>query len=298
MDATRRPFGQGLRILDGGTGSELRRRGVQLSDACWSATANLSDPELLLEIHRDFIRAGADVVTANTFATSRFVLAAAGLEDSFDAINRAAISAARSAAREAGRDVEVAASLSCFPPAFDAGAYPAQDTEYRAYAELAEHCADAGVDLILLEMLQHPEHAALACRAARESGLPFWAGVSCRRRAATDELVAFDDPGQPLGAVLDAVLPFEPDGIAVMHSPVEVIPAAIAEVVQRWSGPIGAWAGIPYVEDPDCQDDRQIRPEAYATAARAWIAAGAVLVGGCCGTTPEHIRALAELRQG
>ncbi len=225
------------------------------------------------------------------------MLAAAGLEDSFDAINHAAVSAARAAAREAGRDVEVAASLSCFPPDFDVGAYPARDTEYRAYAELAQHFANAGVDIILLEMLQHPEHAALACRAARESGLPFWAGVSCRRQAATSELVAFDGPEQPLGAVLDSVLPFGPDGIAVMHSPVETIPAALAEVGQRWSGPIGAWAEIPYAEDPDCRDERQVTPDAYAAAARAWVAAGAVLVGGCCGTTPEHIRALAELRQ-
>lgn len=295
MDSPRRPSGQSLRILDGGTGSELRRRGVQLSGACWSAAANLSDPELLLGIHRDFIQAGADIVTANTFGTSRFVLAAAGLDDCFEAINRAAIAAARAAA--AGHDVQVAASLSCFPPAFDPGAYPAPDREYRAYAELAGLFASSGVDLILLEMLQHPEHAALACRAARASGLPFWAGISCRQQPATGELVAFDDPGQPLIALLDAVLPFEPDGIAVMHSPVSAISAAIAEMIDHWSGPIGAWAEIPYAEDPDSRDDRQVTPQHYAECAREWVEAGAVLLGGCCGTTAAHIKAVSGFRR-
>ena len=85
--AIRKPHGD-IRILDGGTGSELRRRGIMLSERCWSARANLTHPDLLRTIHEDYIRAGAGIVTANTFATSRFVLAGAGIDAEFAAINR------------------------------------------------------------------------------------------------------------------------------------------------------------------------------------------------------------------
>ena len=247
MGSTRRPSAQGLRVLDGGTGSELRRRGVALSAACWSAKANLTVPELLLEIHRDFVRAGADVVTTNTFATSRFVLAGAGFDDRFETINRAAIAAARRAAGEAQRKIEVAASLSCFPPAFDFRAYPARDVEYRAYCELAELYAENDVDLILLEMMQHPEHAALACRAAQSTDLPLWVGISCRVHPESGALVAFDDASQPLAEVIDAVLPYAPAGIAIMHSPVAAIAPALAELRRAWARPVPARLARPQV---------------------------------------------------
>jgi homocysteine S-methyltransferase len=285
-----------IRILDGGTGSELRRRGVGLSDRCWSAPANLSHPELLTDIHLDYIRAGADIVTANTFATSRFVLAGAGLETKFEKINRAAIAAARRAADAAEREIVVAASLSCLPPSFDPGAFPPPGAEYEAYAELAACFRDNGADLILVEMMQDTIHAPRACRAARDSGLPFWIGVSCRFDRARERLVAFDDPDQPLDAILDAVLPFEPAGVAVMHSPLSAVAPALTALAARWAGPSGAYAEIPHAEDAAAAGGFEpVGPPGYAAAARDWLDRGVILVGGCCGTTPAHVAALRAL---
>jgi methionine synthase I (cobalamin-dependent) len=308
-------------LLDGGTGSEIRRRGLALSDACWSASVNLEHGDLLEAIHRDYIAAGADIVTANTFGTSRFVLAAEGLDESFAAVNRAALRAARNAAdaasagtahsaasNERDRHVFVAASLSCMPPRFDPSAYPPAAEEYAAYCELAECFADSGVDLVLVEMLQSAAHAELACRAVRAAGLPFVAGLSCRlppvpRSAvrkrvrpapATQGLVTFDDASLPIEPVLDAVLEFAPDAIAIMHSPLEAILPALGLVRSRWHGPVGAYAEIPYPEDPERGRAESPTAVAYAAAAQSWIEAGTQLVGGCCGTTPEHIAALAR----
>ncbi|MGD8340538.1 MAG: homocysteine S-methyltransferase family protein [Gammaproteobacteria bacterium] len=297
MNRAHRPGGQGLRILDGGTGSELRRRGVSLSKLCWSAAANLHHLEVLREIHADYIGAGADVITANTFATSRFVLASAGLDTRFETINRRAIGAAREAASLSGSSVSVAASLSCLPPAFETSRYPDAESEHRAYAELADCFAECGADLILLEMMQDPAHAARACRAARASGLPFWVGVSCRLLPQNDGLVAFDNPEQPIAEVIDMVAGFDPAGIAIMHSPAEATGFALTELAERWQGPIGAWAELPYPEDTESSFGEPLTPSAYAALGREWLEAGASLIGGCCGTTPEHIRALAELRQ-
>jgi methionine synthase I (cobalamin-dependent) len=288
-------------LLDGGTGSELRRRGLALSDDCWSASVNLERGAVLQAIHRDYIAAGADIITANTFGTTRFVLDAAGLGDDFEAVNRAAIRAARDAADSAAlateaaganaaavatgaagaagapgapgakrRRVFVAASLSCMPPRFDPRAYPAAAAEYGAYRELAECFAEEGVDLVLLEMLQSAPHAERACRAVRATGLPFVAGLSCRlspeEPRAANALVSFDDPALRFEPVLETVLKFAPDAIAIMHSPLEAMRPALDLLRTRWQGPIGAYAEIPYPEDPDGGGTARLPPPMYSAA--------------------------------
>ncbi len=277
----------GTLVLDGGTGTELRRRGMNLGETTWSALASLTHYELLRAIHVDYIAAGADVITTNTFATTRFVLAAAGRGDDFTAVNTRAVAAAREAREASGRDVAIAGSISCLPPRFDAHAYPNEGAESGAYFELAETLAEAGVDLLLLEMMQETRHAPVACAAARAVGLPVWLGVSCRRGAA-NVLVGFDFPLVPLATCLDTLLPLGAAAVNVMHSPVEDTGAALRAIAARWWGPFGAY--------PEIAESGELAPTAFAAHAREWLAIGAQIVGGCCGTTPQHIRELAALR--
>jgi homocysteine S-methyltransferase len=279
-------------LLDGGTGSELRRRGFPMRDDVWSALAAESHFDLLRTIHRDYVAAGADVITTNTFATSRFVLEAAGLGTKFEALNRAAVRAALEARERAARDITIAGSLSCLPPRFDPHAYPKAADEERAYRELAALLADAGVDVLTLEMLQDTEHAALACAAARDSGLPFLLGVSCRLRGS--ELVTFDFPDVRLADVVAALVPYGPAAVNVMHSPVAAIEAALRAIRTHWTGPLGAYPVLP--DEGSGELGAPVTPARLARLARGWIDAGANLVGGCCGAAPQHIAALrAEL---
>jgi homocysteine S-methyltransferase len=277
-------------LLDGGTGSELRRRHAPWGDATWSGLAGDARPDLLVDVHSDYIRSGAEIVTANTFGTVRFVLESAGSADRFEAINGAAVAAARSARVRSGIDVAVAGSMSCLPPSFDPRAYPAPAVEAAAYRELAELLARSGVDLLALEMLQDTRHATRACAAARASGLPFMIGVSCRVEAPGARLVAFDYPATTLPAILDALLEFEPIAVNVMHSPVDAVAAAIAAIRERWSGPIGVYPEIDSSEVPG----RAVGPAEFAALGLQWVDLGAQLVGGCCGTGPDHIAALRD----
>jgi S-methylmethionine-dependent homocysteine/selenocysteine methylase len=266
-------------VLDGGTGTELRRRGVTLDRATWSALASLTHYEVLRSIHGDYIAAGADVITTNTFATTRFVLEAAGHAADFERVNTQAVGAARDAG-----------SISCLPPRFHVHAYPDERTERSAYLELAETLAEAGVDLLLLEMLQETRHAPLACEAAGAVGLPVWLGVSCRLGAGT-ALVGFDFPLVSLGECLDALLPFAPAAVNVMHSPLAAIDPALREIRARWPGAVGAY---PEIGDGN-ETTHAVSPEELAERARGWLAGGAQIIGGCCGTTPAHVRALASV---
>jgi homocysteine S-methyltransferase len=275
----------GTLVLDGGTGTELRRRGIVLDGATWSALAAVTHYDLLRAVHADYIEAGADIITTNTFATTRFVLEAAGHGAQFAAINARAVAAAREAHDASGRDVAIAGSISCLPPRFDVHAYPTERAEAAAYRELAETLAESGVDFLALEMMQETRHAPLACEAARSVGLPFWIGVSCRAGAG-GTLVGFDFPLVPLTSCLDVLLPFDPALVAVMHTPIATIEAALRTIRAQWSGPLGA-----YPEIGDGTAPSLVTPTELALHAKRWRDGGAHAIGGCCGTTPDHIRA-------
>ena len=284
-----------LLIIDGGTGSELQRRGVAMDANAWSGAAALGHEALLRRIHQDYIRAGAEVITANTFGTTRFVLASAGLDDEFERINRRAMQAARKAREDAASGpVAIAGSLSCLPPGNDPAAYPDERVEFDAYRELAALLASEGADLIALEMMEDTVHARMAMSAAIETGLPVWLGVSTRLSEAGDRLVGFDFPDTSLAEPLDVLIPMQPAVVNVMHSPPEAVGPALAELQRHWGGPCGVYPELGDFEAPDWQFTQQLAPGEFVDLAVEWVRQGARLLGGCCGTLPEHILALKE----
>lgn len=281
-----------LLILDGGTGSELQRRGVPMTLANWSGVAVHTHPEVVREVHAAYIEAGADVITTNTFGTSRFLLEPAGLENEFEAINRRAVAAAREAIDASERDVVLAGSISNLPPNMNPRDYPAPERELAELSEQASLLADCGVDLIALEMMQDTRHAKRAMQAALGTGLPVWLGVSCRLHSDGADLVSFDLPNVDFRAPLDTLIAMGPSVVNVMHSPVDAVLQAIDMVRERWGGPLGVYPELGDFQAPQWQFDMAVPPSTLVEHARRWVDRGVSLVGGCCGTTPEHIAAL------
>jgi homocysteine S-methyltransferase len=282
-------------LLDGGTGSELQRRGVAMNRDAWSGVAAYTHKALLREIHADYIRAGAEIITTNTFATSRFVLEAAGLGDEFSRVNALAIEAAIEGRDMAAQNsVAIAGSISCLPPRLDVAAYPDATKERNGYRELAEVLAEGGVDLIALEMMEDTHHAVMAMEAALEVGLPVWLGVSCRFAGDGETLVGFDFPETPLAEPLDALLPLGATVVNVMHTDPGAVSFAFRELKTLWSGPLGVYPELGDFSAPNWNFTNLMSPEDFAQTAAQWVGQGARLLGGCCGTTPDHIRALRD----
>jgi S-methylmethionine-dependent homocysteine/selenocysteine methylase len=144
-------------------------------------------------------------------------------------------------------------------------------------------------------MMQEPVHARLACDAARAVGLPFWLGVSCRTIGSN--VVSYDFPDVALGDCLEPLLVYEPRAVNVMHTPPAAVLPALAEIKLRWSGPVGAYPESSNAERAAAPSPSRdvVSPPQLAALATQWLAAGARLLGGCCGTTPDHIRALRQL---
>jgi S-methylmethionine-dependent homocysteine/selenocysteine methylase len=279
-------------LIDGGTGTELQRRGVPMDEVAWCGAAVLSHPDDVRGTHEDYIKAGAKVIIANTFGSTRQMLEPAGFGDQVESVNRGAVELARQARDNMGIEgVAVAGSISTMPPGFDREAYFSSEQELESYREAAGILADAGADLIALEMIEDTDHGARALEAALETKLPVWLGVSCK----TDDegkVVSFAHPDVELVTVLEALIPMGPSMVNIMHSAVNTIPAAIEQVRQHWSGPIGVYPESGYFTKPNWNFVDVIPPEVLVSEAKGWVTSGVRLLGGCCGTNPEHIQAL------
>jgi S-methylmethionine-dependent homocysteine/selenocysteine methylase len=289
-----RRMGEGeVVILDGATGTELEKRGVPMDDAAWCAAALVTHPETVREVHEDYIRAGAEVVITNTFPTSRHVLEPAGLGDRFRELNELAVELAKQARENvAERPVYLAGSISTFSPRDDDALQPSESEARANYREQAEVLAEAGVDLIVLEMLRDVQQSGYAVEGAVATGLPVWAGFSCKRRE--DGTVVLWDGENTLAGALEKVPLSGVSVVSVMHTLVEDAPAALGEVEKGWDGLVGAYPHAGRFVMPNWQFTDEISPESFADEALRWIEAGARAVGGCCGIGPEHIGMLRE----
>jgi len=284
-------------VLDGGMGTELERRGVPMDRQAWSGTANLTHPDVVRSVHEDYIRAGADVVITNTFATARSLLDAAGLGERVGETNRRAVELAREARDRAagGRDVWVAGSMSTMAPGAEPARRPPVAGMSAMLAEQADILARAGADLLVLEMMRDVDYAAGAVDAARATGLPVWVGFSCRR-AADGAVRMFSGVRDDL-AFSDVIAPVMERGgslLAVMHSEVDVTGPAIEVAKRHWTGPLAAYPESGHFVMPSWQFGDVMTPHEFVAHALGWLRQGVQVLGGCCGLGPEHIRQLRE----
>jgi S-methylmethionine-dependent homocysteine/selenocysteine methylase len=263
-----------------------------MDKVAWSGAAVFTHPDKVRQAHEDYIRAGATVITTNTFGSTRQMLEPAGYGDQVEAVHKNAVKLAIDARDNVAKEpVAIAGSISTEPPGFDRDAFFPPDRELEAYREAAGLLADAGVDLIALEMINETAHASRAFQAALETKLPVWLGVGCKK-AEDGRIVSFDHPDLELVTLLDALIPMGPTVVNIMHSEIDAVPEAIKLVRQRWSGPLGVYPESGYFTQPNWNFVDVIPPADLVTEALGWVAAGVRLLGGCCGTNPDHIKAL------
>jgi S-methylmethionine-dependent homocysteine/selenocysteine methylase len=281
------------RIIDGGTGTELERRGVPMHGHAWSAGAVLSHPNVLLAVHRDFLCAGADTIIANTFSASEHSLAHAGLGEHFEAINRAAVRIALRAAASCpgGPIVAGALSTTTFTGALDYSRLKSGEAAVAQYARQATIQAEAGAELLFLEMMRDCEQTACALEGALRTGLPVWVGFSTF--TGQDGAARLADTDIPLARALREVDLAGAAAVGIMHTLVEHTPLALDTLRASWSGTTFAYPHAGRFEMPNWIFQDVTTPEAFARMGLALFDSGVEAVGGCCGIGPEHIRALA-----
>lgn len=300
MTATRLSRNRPL-LLDGGLGKELRFRGVEVPRTIWSTAALMTDPEVVKQIHLDYISAGADIITANTYGIIRTELAKEGIEERFPLLNTLAAELAQQARDLAGKEVLIAGSL---PPL--RGSYrpdlvgPSEEIEL-LYREQAALLAPY-VDLFLCETMSSSVEGRSCARAAAETGKPVWVAWSLHEDQ-TGNLRS----GESIAAAARALDGIPVDGVLANCCAPESITESLvqlSEVGCAWfGGYANTFAPIPadWVLDGekktdgllDCRED--LSPEQYGDFVLAWLNAGATAVGGCCGTRPVHTAVMRQI---
>ena len=290
IDRLRMRLSEGLLLLDGALGTELERRGHPTPLPLWSTTPLLEAPEAVAALHADYVRAGCDIVTANTFRTARASVAPHG-HDARTLTKRAVALAREGVAGAASeREVFVAGSLAPVADCYRPDLVPDETTLRVEHGLHVGSLVAARVDLLLIETMNTIREALAALGAARAGLLP--AMVSF---VVDDEARLLS--GEPLADAVAAVLPLEPLAVLVNCCAPASATSAVEVLADTCPLPFGAYAngaGRPDDEQGWCSEGAQ-DDEAYARHARTWLAAGARVLGGCCGTGPETVRRLREL---
>ena len=272
--------------MNAATGTELQRRGADTRLPLWSARALVDAAGLVAEIHREEVEAGAEVVTANTFRTHRRTLAKGGLGERSRELTTLAV---RLAAAFSGRTIYVAGSIAPLEDCYRPDLVPDDAALEREHRVQAESLAAAGVDLILLETHNTVRELVAAARAAMATGLPF---VASMVTDGNGRLLS----GETIEHAVRALEPGDsnPDVLSINCVPAGKLGADLGRLAAAAPGvPLAAYGnlGLP-ADDRGWAFTEELSPEAYAELARGGRAAGARMVGGCCGTRPAHTAAL------
>lgn len=281
-------------ILDGGTGTDIERRGGKMTSATWCADANRTHGEIITQVHADYITAGADIIAANTFATSMLSFNAYGRDTEVEELDALAVGYAQAAAR--GKPVAVAGSFSTMRPVVQ-GSDRTDLTKTWSEAEAkalfrrkAQNFKRLGVDLIMMEMMRDTDYSLWACEAAKETGLPLWICMSVER--VDGKLVGFGRNDQLLKEFAPVLAALEPDAMCIMHTSPNDTDEALAILSESWKGPLGAYPECGYFKAPNWVFHDIIAPADLVAKSRDWQKLGASAFGGCCGIGPDHISAL------
>ncbi|RPJ42359.1 MAG: homocysteine S-methyltransferase family protein [Chloroflexi bacterium] len=272
-------------VLDGATGTNLQRRG--LPGGTPSDLWVLDNPEAVEQLHRDFLKAGSDVVLTNTFGSSRVNLEHSGLVDRFEQTNRRAVALLRQVVE--GTDVLVGGSMGPLGEMLEPYGTLKEAEAETAYADQARLLSEAGVDLLVIETQFDLNEAKAAIRGARSvTDLPIVCSFSYDRGTRSMMGVKPAQVGKELADAGVSAL-----GINCGRS-LEDNLQALQELRQVTQLPI--WfkpnAGLPHNDEQGALV-YDVTPEMMADQVPQWVAAGARLVGGCCGTSPDHLKAIA-----
>ncbi len=276
-------------ILDGAMGTELFRRGIDTRLPIWSAQVLIENPELVRDIHSDYIRVGAEIITTNTFRTTTRALGKKGLSNRAKELTLLAVSLAKQARdQSADKTVWIAGSVAPLEDCYEPELMPDSETAFREHSELTGWLVEAGVDLILIETMNTTQETIAAARAAHGHQLPMFVSWTCR----SDGKIL---SGENIDEAITQLAPYDPAAFLVNCTPSKDVPSALRKMRNATNKPIGAYANVGKAEPIfGWEFTRELDASSYADEAESWIKEGANIVGGCCGTTPEHI---AELKR-
>lgn len=288
-----------MKILDGGFGRELARRGAPFRQPEWSALALTEAPEIVKEVHLDFIRAGAEVITTNNYAVVPYHIGQERFDHEVKDLVNVAVTQAKRAVVESGKNVLIAG---CLPPLF--GSYRADLFEQDQAKKLALPIIETlspEVDFWLAETQSSIAEVKTIASLLPKDGRDFWISFTLQDEVQLDQPLLRS--GETLEQVADLIKHTSASAVLFNCCQPEVILKAILKIKTLVPDhiKIGAYANAFPPQNQQATANKgldnirtDLDPDMYLTFAKQWQDAGATLIGGCCGIGPEHIFALSQ----
>ena len=283
-------------ILDGGMGQLLQHRSKLPANAMWSANSMLGEPDLVEQLHAEYIAAGAEAITINAYAASPERLEQSGNAEKFDALQDAAMDVARKAVAASGKDVKITGSMPPLFSSYNPDLNQDEGLSREIYTQIV--AKQEPVDIHFAETLGSLLEVRSVLAAFEQTQKPCWLAVSLADQDGAPVLRS----GEPLQDAMALVAEAGIDGFLLNCSAPETITAAMP-VLSDFAVPYGAYANgftkVQPLKHGDVVVDmfaarEDLGPDAYADFADQWIDMGATLIGGCCETEPAHIAELSR----
>lgn len=279
-------------LLDGATGSELEARGVNTELPLWSTIALLSNhgKKILRTIHADYMKAGAEIITANTFRTNFRALEKESMGSRAKELTRAAAEEVRFAYEESKitEPIFIAGSVAPVEDCYAPELVPPDEELYDEHRRHIDHLFDANVDLFLIETMNTIREAAIALAYAKQTQLPVLVSFICKD---PEHLLS----GESLEKAVERCEILKPDAILINCVDVNLMNQNLEALRSFTKLPIGGYANIL---KKGHTSESGISPQDYAKQMNEWIDRFDLrIVGGCCGTSPKHIQLIREALQ-
>ena len=289
-------------LLDGGMGAELENLGASMDKDLWSGRCSIDEPDIVYKAHQNFINSGADIITTNTYASTPISMKEYGYEHHIEEWNNASVNIAKSVANNSDREIAIAGSVSTY------GSWDKIEPKYLkpGFIQQINILSNAGVDLIILEaMTSSTRTIESLLDSSDQFDLPVWLSISCALDRKSNKLMLgyqeslnnseaffYDDFESTIIKFKD----IHNGPVLIAHSDIKVANQAVMIAKKNYGGIVGVYPNNGFFKKPNWNVIESISPKDYLEEAQQWVDNGAQIVGGCCGISPNHIKALSNLK--
>ena len=289
-------------ILDGAIGAELEKKGAKMHKDLWCGTCSVESPDLVKKVHEEYILAGADIITTNTYATTPIAMKQYGFDNQVNEFNKKSVQLAKEAVNNSNKDIAVAGSVSTFGSLYKYGL----EAMKPGFKEQLNILSNEGVDLIILEaMSSQADIVETIVECSSQTKLPVWLSISCVIDDNTNKvMLGFSDTFdtdtnvyEDFETSMDNFSKIHQGPILIAHSDIEVTGQAIKIAKKKFNGVLGAYPNRGHYEKPHWKFVDNITPSEYLEKAKSWVENGTQIIGGCCGVGVEEIKAISVLKK-
>ena len=289
-------------ILDGAIGAELEKKGAKMHKDLWCGTCSIEYPDLVKKVHEEYISAGADIITTNTYATTPIAMKQYGFDNQINEFNKKSVLLAKEVVKNSNKDIAIAGSVSTFGSLYKFGT----KAMIPGFKEQLKILSEEGVDLIILEaMSSQADIVETIIECSLQIKLPIWLSISCVISDSTNKIMlGYNDTVdtdtnvyEDFEKSINYFSKIHEGPILIAHSDIKVTGQAIKIARNKFNGVLGAYPNRGHYEKPHWKFVDNITPNEYLENARSWVNDGVNIIGGCCGVGVEEIKAISVLKK-